>query len=235
MTARRVWLAAFLVLAFQSTGRAEEKPTTIVVLGDSITKAVRPGVTADQTFGASLEAKLKSEGKSVRVLNKGIGGERTDQALARLDSTVLNEKPAIVTIMYGSNDSYVDKGKTASRLTREQYRANLVELVKRFRKAGAVPILMTPPCVAEDAGKNGLGETPNLRLTGFAEACREVAKAEKVRLVDNFDLWTKAAEKRGKLADWMTDGVHPNPEGQSFLAESILPALRDALAKGEVR
>ncbi len=235
MTARRIWLAAFLVLVGTNAVRAQGTPTTIVVLGDSITKAVRPGVTAEQTFGAILEAKLKAEGKSVRVLNKGIGGERTDQALARLDATVLNEKPVVVTIMYGSNDSYVDKGKAASRITREQYRANLVELIKRFRKIGATPILMTPTCTAENAGKNGLGESPNIRLEDFVKACREVAKAENVRLVDHFDLWTAAAKKRGKLADRMTDGVHPNPEGQAILADAILPAVRDALAKGEVR
>ena len=44
-------------------------------------------------------------------------------------------QPDIVTIMYGTNDSYVDQGKTTSRLTVDEYRNNLqtivVELLRR--------------------------------------------------------------------------------------------------------
>jgi hypothetical protein len=56
----------------------------IVVLGDSITKGVRPGVTAEETFAAVLQRRLLEQGLSYEVINRGIGGERTDQALKRL-------------------------------------------------------------------------------------------------------------------------------------------------------
>ena len=42
---------------------------------------------------------------------------------------LLAHKPAVVTVMYGTNDSYVDPGKDAARLTVEEYRANLARLV----------------------------------------------------------------------------------------------------------
>ena len=70
---------------------------------------------AEETFAALLEADLKSRGVEARVTNVGIGGERTDGALARLEKDVLAKKPRLVTVMYGTNDSYVDKGKTDSR------------------------------------------------------------------------------------------------------------------------
>src|SRR5258706_11894334 len=97
--------AHFLVAAEPQT------PLEIVTLGDSITKGVRSGVKPEETFAALLEADLKGRGVDAHVSNVGIGGERTDGALARLEKDVLAKKPRLVTVMYGTNDSYVDKGK----------------------------------------------------------------------------------------------------------------------------
>src|SRR5437764_889189 len=84
----------------------------IITLGDSITKGVRPGVTAEQTFASLMQRQLRAQGIAVEVENVGIGGERTDMALQRLEKDVIAKKPDVVTIMYGTNDSYVDKDKT---------------------------------------------------------------------------------------------------------------------------
>src|SRR3954470_14742088 len=83
----------------------------VVALGDSITRGVRPGVAADQTFAALLQADLRKQKADADVINVGVGGERTDQALKRLEKAVLALKPAVVLVTYGTNDSYVDQGK----------------------------------------------------------------------------------------------------------------------------
>src|SRR5262249_10358458 len=149
------------------------------------------GVKADETFAALLEAKLKEKQLSVKVVNAGLGGERTDGALTRLDKAVLAHSPKVVLIMYGNNDSYVDSGKKESRISVTQYRENLVKLVDAIRKSGGEPILMTEPRWAPEA-KNGLGENPNERLEKYIEACRAVAKDKKVKLVDHYAHWKKA-------------------------------------------
>lgn len=197
----------------------------MVALGDSITRGERTGVKADETFAALLEARVK---QNIKVVNAGVGGERTDGALARLEKAVLAHKPAVVLVMYGTNDSYVDVGKKEPRLTVAQYRENLAKLVDAIRKAGGEPVLMTEPRWAPDT-KNGLGENPNARLEKCVEACREVAKEKKVRLVDHYAHWTKAEAGGTKLRDWTTDGCHPNPRGHRELADLIRPALLDAL------
>ncbi len=203
----------------------------IVALGDSITKGVRSGVKPEETFAAIAERKLKEQGVAARVLNLGIGGERTDQALARLDDIAMH-RPRLVTVMYGTNDSYVDQGKTESRLSREAYQANLKRLVAALLERGIEPILMTEPRWGASA-KNGLGENPNLRLAPFMEACRETAHECHVPCIDHFALWTAAEQRGQKLDEWTTDGCHPNPRGHEELADALLPVLLGAL-RGDV-
>lgn len=226
---RRTLLGALTLLA--QTGRVGAGPTSapIVVLGDSITMGVRPGVRTEETFGALLADALKCRGRAVEVRNLGIGGERTDQALARLERDVLSLRPQLVTVMYGTNDSYVDRGAQASRISVEQYRDNLNRIVSRLRRSGIRPVLMTPPRWARDAAPNGLGENPNGRLEPYVQACRELARQQRVPLVDHFEGWTRATGRGVNLRDWTTDGCHPNPRGHQELAERLIPAVVRAL------
>lgn len=209
----------FALFLFTSTAIAAD----VVSLGDSITRGERSGVKKDETFSALLAARLK-----VEVANVGVGGERTDGALARLGKAVLDKKPKVVLVMYGTNDSYVDKGAKLPRLSTKQYRENLVSLVEKIRKGGAEPILMTEPRWAK-LQKNGLGEDPNVRLEEYMEACRAVAKEHKTPLVDHYTYWKDAEAKGTVLFDWTTDGCHPNPRGHKVLADLIEPVLKKAL------
>lgn len=224
--ARILWSKPNL-LARASTPAASK--LRIVTLGDSITKGVRSGVKAEETFAARLEAGLRAGGADVSVVNVGIGGERTDQALKRLAKDVLAQKPAVVTIMYGTNDSYVDQGKSASRITADEYRANLLRLVDELRAAGTSPVLMTEPRWGKTAKPNGVGEHPNVRLEKYVEACRAVAKEKQAALVDHFQHWTAAEAKGTDIGAWTTDQCHPNPDGHRVLAELMLPVVRSAL------
>ena len=97
--------ACFLVATLSVSAQdAQVLRPTIIALGDSITKGVRSGVTKEQTSAAILAREHKQI-----VLNVGIGGERTDQALKRLHEAVISKRPRFVLIMYGTNDSYIDQ------------------------------------------------------------------------------------------------------------------------------
>ena len=194
-------------------------------LGDSITRGARKGVEPGEAYVARLQAALREAGLVARVHNAGIGGERTDQALARLDSEIIAQRPDIVTVMYGTNDSWVDAGKTGSRLSERTYTENLREMVRRLRTAGARVVLMTPPMFAEENPRNGLGEDPNVRLAPFAAACRAVAAEAGVPLVDHFAGWQEARNRGERLQSLTTDGCHPNSAGHTDLASRLLPAI----------
>lgn len=196
----------------------------IVALGDSITRAIRPGVGPTETYAWHLGAELRSRGINAEVVNLGIGGEQTSGALARLERDVVSLMPQIVTIMYGTNDSYQYANESAPRLTIDQYRDNLTQLVKKLRAAGATPILMTSPRWGK-AAKNPAEENPNRLLAEYLPACREVAQIQNVPLIDHFQIWTAEEEKGSDVGEWTTDQCHPNPIGQRKLADAILPVV----------
>jgi lysophospholipase L1-like esterase len=196
-------------------------PVKVITLGDSITKGVRGGVTAEETFASRVQSALREQGIAAEVTNVGIGGERTDQALLRLDKDVIAKRPRIVTIMYGTNDSYVDQGQSESRLTEHEYRDNLVQVVERLRRSGIQPVLMTEPRWSAAATTNGVGEHPNLRLAKYHERCRDVAQELNVPLIDHFAHWTEKEKAGQDLRAWTTDTCHPNPAGHEQLADLI--------------
>lgn len=219
----RLLPAAIVLLSTVSARSQEPHPQrpTIVVLGDSISRGVRPGVSGKQTFAAILGREHNQT-----VVNVGIGGERTDQALKRLSKDVIQKRPRYALIMYGTNDSYIDAGKQTSRITAEAYRHNLTTIVSRLLLAGIEPVLMTPPRWAADAPKNGVGENPNVSLEKFVVVCRDVAKDEDLPIVDHFANWTDAKVGGKNLSEWTTDGCHPNPAGHAEIARLTLQTLR---------
>ncbi|HSI64094.1 MAG TPA: GDSL-type esterase/lipase family protein, partial [Candidatus Saccharimonadia bacterium] len=149
------FLCGLLISSVLADSLSAQETIRIITLGDSITKAVRPGVTAEQSFAVIVQKQLRAQGLNVEVQNVGIGGERTDQALLRLDKAVILQKPHFATIMYGTNDGWVDQGKTESRLPLDKYEANLRELIARMRAASIQPVLMTEPMFGEKNAKNG--------------------------------------------------------------------------------
>jgi len=202
----------------------------ILALGDSITRGARPTVAPQQTFPALTQAALRDAGVRVQVHSVGIGSERTDLALQRLERDVISQRPQLVAVMYGTNDSWVDKGKDTSRLSERQFADNLREIVRLLRVAKIGVVLMTAPKFGEKNPRNGLGEDPNLRLARFMELTRQVARETGVALVDHFARWD-AAQQQGKiLQEWTTDGCHPNAVGHAELAghiaEAMLPLAR---------
>jgi acyl-CoA thioesterase-1 len=219
-------LVAMLLPADQGA-LAQEKQVVIITLGDSITRGVRAGVKPEETFAALLQQQLRQKGVPAKVINAGIGGERTDQALQRLEKAVLALKPQVVTIMYGTNDSYVDQGQKEPRLSAEQYGKNLRELVHRLRTAGIKPILMTPPCWGARAAPNGAGENPNSRLEKYVQMCRKVAADTSTPLVDHFQHWSRQRAAGADIGQWTTDQCHPNPQGHREIAKLLLPELVD--------
>jgi len=198
-------------------------PTRIVCLGDSVTKAVRPGVTVEETFCALLQKSLSTAERPIEVVNAGIGGHTTANGLARFEKDVLAQNPTAVVIMFGLNDSWIDDGKTASRLTVAEYRQNLQTMVKALKSRGPTVILMTPnPAIAPKYGPER-----NITLRPYVDAVRDLAREERLELVDVYARFAELPLEGIELNSLFTDAMHPNPSGQKLIADLLAARFRE--------
>ena len=210
----------------------------ILTFGDSITRGVREGVKETQTFTYYLGILLNKDGFLAEMINKGISGETTSGALNRIEHDVIKEKPDYVTIMYGTNDAFIDNYANETghvpRISIERYKKNLQTIVQKLKTNHIKPILMTPIPMGRFWGSDvGIYKQKgiNFKLIEYVEAVRDTAQKENIPLVDHFNEWLKC-KKRGKDIDaWMTDGIHPNPKGHRFMAATIFKVLKRELGK----
>ncbi|MBI3922187.1 MAG: exo-alpha-sialidase, partial [Armatimonadetes bacterium] len=222
--------------AWVEEAKGRPKPGTIVAFGDSVTLGARPGVTEYQTFRHLLEGRLKEKGVNARVVNAGVGGSNTRDALARMERDVLAEDPQLVIVTFGVNDAaMIDGGpvaRTEPRVLLDEYRANLNEILLRCRQAKAKVLLCTPTPMTRAYPYSNMGEYSqakhediNYMLRRYAEAARQVARQQKIPLVDLFDLFTTRPEGLSLIPD----GNHPWPEGHALIAEALFEVVRKAL------
>jgi len=164
------------------------------------------------------------------VQNIGIGGERTDQALKRLERDVITSKPDLVTVMYGTDDSWVDNGKTESRITAEAYEANLREIVARLQKAGIQVVLMTEPMFGAEHRKNGAGEEaePAHRSLHGRVYFRKIAKDTTTPLVDHFGHWAAVQKRKIETASLDHGWLPSESSGSCRNGASHCPGLAAA-------
>jgi lysophospholipase L1-like esterase len=129
----RALLLALLPLAWLAGCGPGEVPnlqssgTTVVCLGDSITAGV--GARPEESYPAHLEALL-----GVPVVNAGVPGDTTADALARLGG-VLAHDPWLVIVELGGND-------LLSRRPAAEAEADLAALVEGLLAAGSAVVLV---------------------------------------------------------------------------------------------
>ena len=202
--------------------------TKVVFLGDSVTKAVRPGVTAEQTFCFYFQKALRDSGLAVEAINAGIGGHTTADGLARFEKDVLDKRPDCVVIMFGLNDSWIDSGKSTSRVTVSRYRDNLRTMIATLRAKEIKVVLMTPNPTTPPTYE----PTRNATLKPYVEAVRELAASEKLGLIDVYRKYAELAIEGVDLNTLFTDGIHPNPAGQKLIADMLVERFRSLLTAG---
>lgn len=206
-------------------GSVADATTKIVCLGDSVTKAVRPGVAPDQTFCSLLENALKKPDRPIEVVNAGIGGHTTKDALARFERDVLAQDPHCVVIMFGLNDSWIDAGKSTSRISRKEYRENLLKMIHGLKDRGTKVLLMTPnPALAPT-----FDPARNVTLRPYVEIVRDLARTEDLPLVDLYGRFAELALEGVDINTLFTDAMHPNPAGQKLIADLLVERLDEFL------
>lgn len=198
----------------------------IVCLGDSVTRAVRPGVAPHETFCHLVGVELTEIGLPVTMINSGIGGHTTRDGWARFASDVLAHQPRVVTIMFGINDSYIYEGKTTSTIPLEEFESNLQKMADASRRGGASPVFMTSNVMLD------WNEPPrrNETMRPYIYATRRVARRNGAPLVDLYARMSEMHTERVDLQRYFTDSMHPNPKGNELIAQMLMLVLPELVA-----
>lgn len=191
-----------------------EPGETLVCFGDSLTHA-------DPGYVSILQERLPEN----KVINAGVGGDKTPTALLRFQRDVLDRKPDAISIFLGTNDSLIGRGRWADEpmISPEAYRSNLIWMAHIARLNGISKISIAIP-LAEPEGDNW-HEQGDI-YADYCKAARAAANELKLRYVplDTMfkDEWRKHPGHTGLLLT--KDGVHPTDEGYRLIAETFLKA-----------
>jgi lysophospholipase L1-like esterase len=222
-----------------TTAHALSATPTLVALGDSTT-APR-GKT--EVYASLLAKELSFDGGDVKVINSGIGGNTTMMAKSRFEKDVLAHNPAITIIQFGINDSAVDVWRkppaTAPRVALEDYRKNIIQMVRALKQRGARVVLMTPNPISWTPPLQKLYSSApyvttdpdgmNVLLRDYAEAVRTIAREESVDLVDVYAAFKKADQDPKRKPGWLcADGMHPDDAGHRIVARLLIDHLTTA-------
>jgi acyl-CoA thioesterase-1 len=165
--------------------------TTIVALGDSLTAGV--GASDKHDYVTLLSQKL-----GVAVINKGVSGDTTAQALARVPD-VLSADPKIVIVLLGGNDAI-------QKVPKEETFSNLHKIINKIQSSGALVILV---------GVQGGLLSDHFR-SDFDKLARETQSVYVPNILENI------IGKEG----YMYDYIHPNDKGYEIVAERIYEAMK---------
>jgi membrane dipeptidase len=199
-------------------------PLTIVALGDSTTAGT-------PLFQSPLEAPPSGKGNEESqyaywlmrrqpgwsVLNRGINGERSDQIAARFDRDVLAHAPAVVIIIAGVNDVY--QGRSVEHVT--------TNLRAMYDRAAAARIQVIAGSIVPYNTATAEQNRKMHEINSWIAA--EAARNHHVIVVDTRA--AAAARDDGDRLAGSPDGLHPNVDGYRAMADALMPAIAEVLAR----
>lgn len=196
------------------------KGEKLVCFGDSIT-------AAKDGYIKTVEEELRP--LQIEVVNAGVGGDKTPNALARLQSDVIALKPDAVSIFFGANDAAVGRGKWSDepRIEPGAYKSNLIWIVHLCRLSGIKKFsISTPAGNYEGDELVNSGGVVSRYCIGAREAADEI-EARLVPLDAAFALQWQLRGAESKAGLLMTrDGVHMTHEGNRLIATTFLKTWR---------
>ena len=200
---RRILIAGALA-AWPVHALAQARPV-VTVLGDSITAGL--GLPSSAALPVQLQAQLRKLGANVVVRGAGVSGDTTAGGLARVDFSVQKDTSVCI-VALGGND-------LLQGLDPKRTKANLDKIVARLRARKIAVVLagLQPPPVI---GKAYARE--------FQAVFPAVAKAHGAILYPNLLAGVAQISRLNQ-----SDGLHPNAQGVTVIAQGLAPVVARAL------
>lgn len=195
-------LAAALVACDRKPGQARAIPpgATVLALGDSLTAGV--GARPAEAYPAVLAGLT-----GWKMVNGGVSGDTTAQALKRLPLLLADHRPALVIVAMGGNDFL-------RRLDEAATRANIRQICRDSLAHGAQVLLVAMPRLSLlSAATRRLGDHP---LYG------EIADELRIALLE--DAWSDILSND----QLRSDAVHANAAGYALFAQKLVQLAHTA-------
>jgi len=203
---RRALLASLAAMALAPLAACGRKPpraqalpagATVLALGDSLTSGV--GASADTAYPAVLQRLT-----GWKVVNGGVSGDTSAQALARLPGLLQQHQPALVIVSIGGND-FLRRQSSATT------RTNVQRICADARASGAQVLLVA---------------VPELSLMAAAGRLSDHALYEEVAGELKIPLHSKGWS--GVLAQdrLRSDQIHANAAGYEQFAQGLVETLK---------
>lgn len=194
-----------------------------VFFGDSI--CVGQFISVSETWVSKLSRKLvEHHGEDVWVSNVSVSGNTTPMALERMVFDALSHGIDVFYTQFGINDSNfwaTDLG--APRVTIDSFEANLREIIKRARLAGATKVIIGTNHPTEKTIQVGAAQVEHqVGNARYNEVVRKVARDERAILADH-----EAAVLAAGGAHLLEDGIHLNHRGHALYFATLLPIFTE--------
>lgn len=193
----------------QINARAKQGNVDLIFIGDSITQG---------WMGAGKDVWEKRYGKR-NAMNAGIGGDRTQHVLYRLDNGNLEGlKPKAAVIMIGTNNSGTD--------TSENIAAGVKAIVTKLRDKTPETKIVLLGIFPRGADASDAKRKVNI---GANQLIKSVEDGENVFYLDISDKFLGADGTLSK--EIMPDLLHLSPQGYEIWADSIESKVADLLGE----
>lgn len=206
---RRIAVGVLLLIAAACKDGSPTSPSqsdrVIVAFGDSLTSG--PGVAPGQAYPALLQQRITADGRDYQVINAGVTGDTSSDALLRFDAALVPNTEILI-LAIGGNDGL-------RRVPIATLERNLSTMIERAQQRG-IDVLL---CQMEAPPLGGLGYTIE-----FHRVFTRLAERYNLRLVPFF--LTGIIGNDGWDLD---DTLHPNAAGHKVIADAIWPHLRPML------
>ena len=156
-------------------------------------------------------------------VGRGISGQTSYQFLLRFRQDVINLKPQLVVINYGTNDIAENTGA----YDEDQTFNNVCSMVDMAR-ANDIKVILCSTLPAEN-----FSWRPNItdgmqKIRHLNERVKAYCKANKIPYVDYFSAML-SEDGMGMKKEYQNDTVHPNVKGYDVMEAIIVPAIEKAL------
>ena len=182
----------------------------LICFGDSITARE---VSDDGTD--RLTPRLRNGLTNWDVINAGVSGNNSRDALHRVDRDVISQFPDLVTVLIGANDAATHK-----MIEQKEYESNLLIIVQKITPEKTV--LISPPPVDEQRPRN----RTNAVLQEYAHVVERVAMKTGSQFINLFSEMIQ----RPNFIDMLSDGLHFTQSGYDFLSQLIIREIKSSIS-----